>query len=238
VLIRSWNVFHGNVSPPRRVGFLAEMVRRASGDGPDVLLLQEVPVWALGVLEGWSGMHVVGDIARRPRLPPGLARRITALDLGLFRSLFTGQANAILLAPEIAVVHHAVLEINPRRGIGTGAGERRICQVARLEVAGTHTVLLGHLHASNVGGAAPTQSARAAEHLLEVARPAEPVVLAGDFNAAPHLEHAGFTAPGPGIDHILVRGASASPLHVWPDERRRRDGMLLSDHAPVELEIR
>jgi hypothetical protein len=37
---------------------------------------------------------------------------------------------------------------------------------------------------------------------------------------------------------VLVRGAAVSPLRVWPEERRRRaDGRLLSDHAPVEVEV-
>jgi endonuclease/exonuclease/phosphatase family metal-dependent hydrolase len=38
-----------------------------------------------------------------------------------------------------------------------------------------------------------------------------------------------------GIDQILVRGAGfARAPHRWPKERRRVDGRLLSDHAPVE----
>ena len=59
-------------------------------------------------------------------------------------------------------------------------------------------------------------------------------LLAGDFNFTPDLRHLGFTGDGPGIDHVLVRGAEAGPLVVWPDQRRRLNGMLLSDHAPVE----
>jgi endonuclease/exonuclease/phosphatase family metal-dependent hydrolase len=50
-------------------------------------------------------------------------------------------------------------------------------------------------------------------------------------------EEWGFSQPGPGIDHILVRGAAVTPIRRWPDERRERDGRLLSDHAPVELDI-
>ena len=52
--MRSWNVFHGNAKPPERASFLEEMVRLASADEPDVLLLQEVPAWALGRLSTWS----------------------------------------------------------------------------------------------------------------------------------------------------------------------------------------
>ena len=63
-------------------------------------------------------------------------------------------------------------------------------------------------------------------------------MIGGDFNVAGDdaaLE--GFSAPGPWIDHILVRGAQASPPRTWPDEQRSRGGMLLSDHAPIEVEI-
>ena len=66
-----------------------------------------------------------------------------------------------------------------------------------------------------------------------------PCVLAGDFNlkAEDLQELAGWSARGPGIDHVLVRGLPASALAVWPVERRRQDGAVLSDHAPVELTI-
>ena len=64
------------------------------------------------------------------------------------------------------------------------------------------------------------------------------MVIAGDFNcAAAHMELDGYSEPGPGIDHIAVRGATPSPLEVWRDDLRRRSGLLLSDHAPVELTL-
>jgi len=44
LLVRTWNLFHGNAVPPERRAFLEEMVRLAAADGPDVLALQEVPV--------------------------------------------------------------------------------------------------------------------------------------------------------------------------------------------------
>ncbi len=51
MIVRSWNLFHGNADPPRRRGYLREMVRRASADEPGVLCLQELPVWALPRLD-------------------------------------------------------------------------------------------------------------------------------------------------------------------------------------------
>ena len=70
-------------------------------------------------------------------------------------------------------------------------------------------------------------------------------MLAGDFNVTPRSATLqslstgewGFSEPGPGIDHILVRGAPATPLRRWPDEQRAHDDRLLSDHAPVELDV-
>jgi endonuclease/exonuclease/phosphatase family metal-dependent hydrolase len=97
-------------------------------------------------------------------------------------------------------------------------------------------VVVANLHASARGLIViEPELARALEWLNERVAPDEPLVLAGDFNTRPDLP--GFSPPGPGIDHVLVRGAEAGPLLVWPEERRRQNGRLLSDHAPVELEI-
>ena len=76
------------------------MVRLASADRPAVLCLQEVPVWALGLLDDWSGMPAIGAVARRPSLGPfpstaEIGRVLTDLDPGLLRSAFAGQAKAI-----------------------------------------------------------------------------------------------------------------------------------------------
>ncbi len=66
-----------------------------------------------------------------------------------------------------------------------------------------------------------------------------PAVLAGDFNIRAQDLHElpGWSTLGPGIDHVLVRGLPAEPLHVWPPERRRQNGRVLSDHAPVEVTL-
>ena len=59
---------------------------------------------------------------------------------------------------------------------------------------------------------------------------------AGDFNVlSPRLP--GYSEPGPGIDHVLVRGAPATPVSVWPADQRTVAGVLLSDHAPVEVRV-
>jgi endonuclease/exonuclease/phosphatase family metal-dependent hydrolase len=237
VLIRSWNVFHGNTYPPTRRAYLKEMIRLATADDPDVVCLQELPVWSRPLLAGWSEMRVLADVARRPRLPPPLDRRATTLHNGLFRSLFTGQANAILLRPELDVRDRRVYVLNKRSLLGTGRGERRICQIVRLERA-EGTLVLANLHATHRADDALVQVENAIADILELARPDEPVVMAGDFNFTPDLRHLGFTGQGPGIDHVLVLGGDPGPLDVWPDEHRRLNGMLLSDHAPVERSLK
>ena len=59
-------------------------------------------------------------------------------------------------------------------------------------------------------------------------------------SCAPHppqnLNVAGLLIPQLG-QLIFVRGAEATPLQVWPEERRSQNGVVLSDHAPVELTV-
>jgi endonuclease/exonuclease/phosphatase family metal-dependent hydrolase len=61
-------------------------------------------------------------------------------------------------------------------------------------------------------------------------------VLAGDFNVGdPGLD--GYTCPLEGIDHVLTRGADGMRVVVWPRERRKQNGIVLSDHPIVEAEL-
>src|SRR5438552_3759744 len=134
--VRTWNVFHGNALPPERRGFLEEMVRLVTADGPDVVCLQEVPVWALRHLEEWSGMAALGAVAARPRLwSAELGRLLTEAHHGLLRSALTGQANAILLSRALRVGQERTLAVS--RG-----GERRVCQAVRVADVG----LVGNVH--------------------------------------------------------------------------------------------
>ena len=267
-LVRTWNLFHGNTLPPRRENRLEEMVRLASADRPDVLCLQEVPPWALERLDDWSGMTAVGEVARRPRLgplpsTPGIGRALTGLHHGVIRSFFAGQANAILLAPGVRLLESAVLTLNPwrfRRAQArwlalssvarlAWARERRICQAARIRLAGGRDALVANLHATAYPPdrrLADAEVLRAAVFADALAAPDDVCVLAGDFNVRAEQSWTlreltrpewGFEGPAAGIDHVLVRGARASAPLRWPTDRRRRDGLLLSDHAPVERRI-
>ena len=234
LVVRSWNLFHGNASPPERRGFLREMVELVTADGPDVVCLQEIPVWALRHLEEWSGMAALGAVAARPRLwSAELGRLLTEAHHGLLRSALTGQANAILLSRALRVTQERTL------AVGRG-GERRVCQAVRVADVG----LVGNVHVTG-GLVADEQFLRAAAFVDALAEPGEPVILDGDANIVPgrgdtygELDEWGFSRPLPGsIDQILVRGLPSTPPVAWPEERRRVDGRLLSDHAPVELRV-
>lgn len=261
MLVRSWNLFHGNTVPPGQDAFLDEMLRLATADDPDVLCLQELPAWALG-------RFTAGDLAARPAvgplpIPAALGRRLTEPNHGLLRSAFAGQGNAIQVSPRLRVLAHESLTLNPRRfrvaqsrALELGlvarlawAKERRIVQAVRVAEPDGRTLLVANLHCTSYPAderLADAELLRAAWFAVSTAATGDVVVLAGDFNARSGRSRSlrdlagpewGFSGPGPGIDHILVRGATSSPLRCWPDGERRRGGRLLSDHAPVELEI-
>jgi endonuclease/exonuclease/phosphatase family metal-dependent hydrolase len=266
LVIRSWNVFHGNAVPPEREAHVEEMVRLVTQDRPDVLCLQEVPPWALAHLGEWSAMQAFGDIAARPTIGPlpstaEIGRALT-FHHGLLRSTFTGQANAILLDPRLRALDRNVITLNARsfrraqaRWLRlpllttlAWANERRVCQAVRFADGRHRTVLVANLHATGWPDrrVPDAELLRASTFADALARPQDVCVLAGDYNIMPRdsrtlLELStpewGFSAPGPGIDQILVRGAAANVPERWPRERRIVDGRVLSDHAPVEVTI-
>ena len=226
LVVRTWNVFHGNALPPRRRGFLREMIELICDDSPDVVCLQEVPVWGIARLEDWSSMQALAVVARGPRVPGRAGVRVTRWNHGLFRSAFVGQANAVLVARSLVAEDRGHLQIS-----GPGR-ERRVVQA--VGVAGSYVI--ANLHANREREVAQLELERARAFAETASRPGEVVVLAGDFNLR-EVALAGYSAPTDGIDHILVRGALASPPFPWPLERRKQGATILSDHAPVELTI-
>jgi endonuclease/exonuclease/phosphatase family metal-dependent hydrolase len=223
VLIRSWNVFHGRTSPPGQHVQLREMVELISRDAPDVVCLQELPLWVLSRLDDWSGMTVVSAVAKRTPVPRWLGRILQRREPKRFRSAVTGQANAILLAPSLDVLERRTVRISEF------GRERRVCHAVRID-----GLVIGNVHASNEfkRPEVPRSELRRAHELIEsLASAGEARVLAGDFNLRdPDL-------PGPNIDHIVVAGIDHGALEVWPEERRLHNGAVLSDHAPVEMRI-
>ena len=263
LLVRTWNLFHGNTKPPGRRAYLEELVRLATADEPDVVCLQELSVWALVHLPDWSGMTAVTDVARRPLPLLGeLARTLSELDARRFRSGITGEANAVLLQPSLTVVEHRRLVLNPFRfrrlqarqlRLPPGerirwASERRVLQALRVRRGdGTFVLANAHITGHKDKRIPDAELLRAAVFMDGFAQPDEPVLLCGDFNLTLRNSHTlrelmtpewGFAGTTPtGIDHVLVRGLRAQPPLVWPAERRTRDGRILSDHAPVDVEV-
>jgi endonuclease/exonuclease/phosphatase family metal-dependent hydrolase len=200
-------VFHGNAKPPERHAYLEQMVRLASSDRPDILCLQELPVWALSHLAGWSCMKAVGDVAQPARfgplpIPAELGRELSSLHNGLLRSAFSGQANAILLSSDAEVLAHERLTLNSRefrdkeaRRLRLGliarlgwAKERRIVQAVRARFPDGTTVFVANLHATSYPAdqrLADAELLRAATFADGLAEPDDDVVLAGDFNVPP-----------------------------------------------------
>jgi endonuclease/exonuclease/phosphatase family metal-dependent hydrolase len=224
MLVRSWNVFHGRTHPVGRTLHLREMIELVTADRPDVVCLQELPLWSLRELEEWSGMRAWSAVTRYPLVPRALGRVLQRLDPRLFRSGITGQANAILLARNSTVHEHRWVRVSER-----GHFRRRVCHAVRLDSA-----VIGNVHATNEfrRTEVPRAELRRAHALVDgLAARGETRVLAGDFNLRdPAL-------PGPNIDHIVVAGAPHGLLVAWPQERRVQNGLVLSDHAPVEVTI-
>lgn len=258
MIVRTWNLFHGNTVPPGSRRYVEEMVRLVTADGPDFVCLQEVPPWALEPLGRWSGMQVYGQIAASPTIGPlpstvALGRRITDLNPGLLRSGFEGQANAILVSQQRTILARHVLPLNPfrfrwaegrRLGLSlvtqlAWAKERRIAQAVRLEEG----LVVTNLHATNARNprVPDAEVQRAADWTTGLAR-GGPCILAGDFNVDTARSVVldslrGFSKAGPGVDHVLAHGLSAGPYDRWTPERRRLGELALSDHAPVEVEV-
>ena len=234
LVIRTWNLYHGRTHPKTGRTYLERMVRLISMDAPDIVALQEVPLWALGRLEGWSGMRAVWAVAV-PNLLGPVARFLTDLDPVRMKFTLAGQANAMLLSHRFERVSDRTLVLNPdvpRLEWIRGGRQRRVCQAVDLLVDG-RPLTVANLHATNNAVRARVDVGLAADFLTASGQ----CILCGDFNV-PTFAVPDFSPPIEGIDQILVRGLDLERgPRPWPLKRRRSDGRLLSDHAPVEAEI-
>jgi len=234
LVIRTWNLYHGRTHPKTGRTFLERMVRLVSLDAPDVVALQEVPLWALGRLERWSGMQAIWSVTVPGFLGP-IARFVTDIDPVRVRFTAAGQANATLLSHRFDVGEDRTLVLNPevkRLEWLRGGRQRRVCQAVEVELDGRQ-MTVANLHATNNASIARVEAGLAADFV----RDAETCILCGDFNV-PAFAIPDFSPPIQGIDQILVRGLDFEELpNAWPPERRRVGESLLSDHAPVEAEV-
>ena len=234
LLVRTWNLYHGRTFPKSGRTYLERMVRLISLDAPDLVALQEVPLWALGRLERWSGMQALWAVTVPSFLGP-VARFVTDVDPARVRFTVAGQANALLVNPHFEIEEHRVFVLNPDVShwdwIFQGR-QRRVCQTVEI-LADHRRFLFANLHATNNAELAKVEVGLAAEFVVGADR----CILCGDFNV-PRFVVPEFSPPIEGIDQILVRGLElARGAEPWVPARRRVDGKLLSDHAPVEAVV-
>ena len=166
-----------------------------------------------------SGMRAFSAVGVEPRVVYAkLGRLITAANHGLLRSAFTGEAIAILVSRSLSVTDERRERVGPNRVF--------------LGVTLEDGTLVGDFHVT--GGEVAEEQFRT---VVGVAGDG-PTILAGDVNLRPPYDLVGFSEPLAGsIDQILVRGLPSTAPVAWPTERRRVDGRLLSDHAPVEATV-
>ena len=259
LLVRTWNIAHGRDVPPgpgyghARRKLLEEMCAIMVEDGPDIVMLQEVPVWAGSFLREQTGMgvtlaHSYGAHVPFLHLPLPLAAG-AALGKALpdvVRTQFEGQGQALLYGPDLLLVSVRRVLLNEHRRL---RGEPRIAQLVRLRHRKLGIELaVGNVHADHKGAAVQLEKAG---YVLERFARGAPMILGGDLNARMHsaglralvgrgwVEDAGEV----GIDHLLVRGAELEwPATRWLPQRRdvRLNGSLplrLSDHDPVDAVV-
>lgn len=212
------------------------MVDLVTADKPDLVALQEVPLWALGKLDDWTGMAVRWAVTVPALLLAPLAKLVTDLDARRVRSSLTGQANVLLAGRHIELGEQRLLLLNPevskwdwlfRRG-----PQQRFVQAVDATAYG-RAFVVANVHTTN----RPDQAVRELERAAAFVREAERCVLSGDFNVRRHTVD-GYTPPIDGVDQIVVRGLELERgPEAWPRERRTVDGAVLSDHAPVEAVI-
>jgi endonuclease/exonuclease/phosphatase family metal-dependent hydrolase len=212
------------------------MVRLVTADAPHIVALQEVPLWALGRLERWTGMAVRWAITVPALLVGPLGRLVTEVNPVRLRALITGQANVLLLSPRFELGAQRLLLMTPgvsrwdwlfRRGI-----QQRYCQAVDVQ-DGDRTTIVANLHTTNDPARARGEVALAAAFV----HGSQPCILFGDFNI-PRYVVPEFSTPIDGIDQILVRGLEFErEPEAWGPARRRIDSRFLSDHAPVEAVI-
>ena len=164
-------------------------------------------------------MEAATAVARSPLLwSVMLGRVVTGVHHGLLRSALTGEADAILVKRSLRVGAR-------RQAVVSEGGLRRIVHGVKID----DDVFVANFHIS--------ADADQLRRVVEFVQGEEHVILAGDANL-PSAGAPGFSAPLPeSIDQILVRGLSSTAPVAWPEEQRRFEGRLLSDHAPVELTV-
>jgi endonuclease/exonuclease/phosphatase family metal-dependent hydrolase len=198
-------------------------------------------------------------------IPAFVGRALTAPNHGVIRSAFAGQGNAILFPNDAHVRDEKTITLNTNvfceeRGARLGMTpkemvwwekERRVCHLVQYEMPDRRRFLVANLHATSASNDIRFSDAelrRAINFIERGSELEEVVIVAGDFNITREQSTAiqelmaqppetRWSDSGPQIDHVLLRRAIATSVRVWPDAEREYKGRLLSDHAPVEVEL-
>src|SRR5688500_14415028 len=147
---------------------MREMLELITDGEPDVVCLQEVPVWSLRHLERWSGMTAVGSVARPPSIgplpvPTEVGRVLNDVNRPLSRGFSVGRANAAPLGSRVLVEDTHSLVLNDRRfrraqarwlGLPLFARiawgrEPRTCLAVRVRLPGGRGAVIGNTHATS-----------------------------------------------------------------------------------------
>lgn len=219
MLVLSWNLKHGRAVPGAGRHLLEEFGDALAGWEWDAALLQEVPPWWPPALALRASAQERSALTSRNALLP--ARRFVAIHRPDLIKSNGGGANAILVRRE-SITEHRVSRLG-------WLPERRLVHGVRLARSG---LWLANLHTE----ARAQQAERAAQEVAEWAGAAA-AVLGGDFNlretSLPGFERAG----GHGVDQIYVRGLQCGGATVALERPRLPAGEVLSDHAPVVVEL-
>jgi len=206
VIVRTWNLFHGNTYPPGRRAYLREMVELITADRPEIVCLQEIPAWALPHVGAWANMQSVWARARRPRLgpfpvPAVVGRALTAPHHGLTRSGFAGQGNVILFPSDASIREDKSITLNtnpfceergrefvltPKQMIALEK-ERRVLHLVQYELPNRQRYLVANLHASSFADTRlpDAELRRGINFVIRCSQLEETVIVGGDFNVRP-----------------------------------------------------
>lgn len=236
VKVATWNLFHGQTSPPDRRDHFRDFARVLAAADWDACALQEVPQWWPGALGRSCAASVrVARGSRVRSLAPAAQRGIARRSPGLLGTAGAG-VNALLLRPAAGVI------ATHRRERLRSLPQGRSVHAVRLWHPGLGAWWFANAHAHN-----QPESAAASDTLraLEVVRgwaAGEPVALAGDLNlgdaAATRIAaQAGFhVLGGQRVDHVLARGM-ARTAGVTCQRAGTGAGRTLSDHRLVTVEL-
>jgi endonuclease/exonuclease/phosphatase family metal-dependent hydrolase len=192
----------------------------AGGDGAPLLALQEV-----GAVQARTLGQAAGTAAVLHKRRPGQGNALVIPD----RHEVLADAAGFFLRPQLRGVAAA---LRHGRRNWRQYGELRMWLQARLRdrAAGRELTLI----TTHVSFDRDLNGPQARAVGRRAASAGTPVILAGDFNAAPPagLEVLA-TGPG-GLDHVLASGFALVSARSWTDVLERR----ISDHAPVEARLR